>query len=137
MDNVIVIPEIKTPEFEFQIRKPYSRSRSSISFQGVESVTDRTFGNDTDVNKIIARCKRTGEPLPDVGPGQYTDCTNLQKDLSVLINEAKQTLDEYAKAQAEHTAEVARKAESDAAKAKQFDELMKKQAEIQKPPEAD
>lgn len=130
-----VFPVIPEKEFEFQIRKPYSRTRSVISFEGVDSVTDDSFGNDTDVNKIIARCRRTGEELPDNGPGQFTDCTNLQKDLSVLINEAKQTLDEYAKQQAEQAAEVARKAASDAEKAQQFDELMKKQAEIMKPAE--
>lgn len=132
-----VFPEIPEQEFPFEIRKPYSRSRSTISFAGVMSVTDDTFGNDTDVNKIIARCKRTGEPLPDVGSGVFTDCTGLQKDLSQLINEAKQTLDEYAQQQAEQKAEVERKAQSDAEKAKQFDELIKKQAEIQRPAEPD
>lgn len=132
-----VFPVIPEQDYEFQIRKPYTRTRSVLSFEGVDSVTDGSFGNDTDVNKIIARCRRTGEALPDVGPGQFTDCTNLQKDLAVLINEAKQTLDEYAANQAKQEAEVARKATSDAEKAKQFDELMKKEASIKKPAEPD
>lgn len=129
-----VFPTIPEGETEFYIRKPYTRTRSPLSFAGVTSVTDQSFGNDTDVNKIIARCKRTGEELPETaGPGEYGDCTQLQKDLTLLIDEARNTLREYEQQQAERAAEVARKAASDADKAKQFDELMKKQAEIMKP----
>jgi len=129
-----VIPKIVKKQFDFHIRKPTYSERSPIDFSEVESVTDTTFGNDTDVNRIIARCKRTGEPLPDNGPGQYADCTNLQKDLSTLIDEAKITLDEYTKQQAEESAKVARKSQTDAEKAKQYDELMKQQAESQQAP---
>mgnify|MGYP000154750743 CR=1 FL=1 len=129
-----VIPKIVKKQYDFHIRKPTYSERSPIDFSQAESVTDTTFGNDTDVNRIIARCKRTGEPLPDNGPGQYADCSNLQKDLSTLIDEAKSTLDEYAEQQAKESAKVARNAQTDAEKAKQYDELMKQKAESEQTP---
>lgn len=129
-----VYPQIPERDRTFTIRKPYFRTRSVLSFEGVESVTDTSFGNDTDVNKIIARCKRTGEPLPqgEVQP-QYSDCTNLQKDLTVLIDEAKRALDHYQQQERDQASEVARQQAENAQKAQQFDELQKKQAEIMKP----
>lgn len=90
---------MKTPE----IRKPYYRARVQTE-SGGESVTDKSFGNDTNVNNIVARFARTGE-MPTVGPeGQFADVTRLQGDLSQMICEAKDTLkymDELKSAQAE------------------------------------
>lgn len=74
-----------------QIRKPWERHRVQVD-ASQDSVTDRSFGNDTDVNNIVARFSRTGE-LPNVGgEGQYADVTRLQGDLSQMICEARDTL---------------------------------------------
>lgn len=130
-----VFPKVPQKEYEFHIRKPYSRTRTPISFEGVQSVTDASYGNDTDVNKIIARCRRTGEALPDNGPGQYMDCTDLQEDLTVLIDKAKKTLVDYEAQIAKQKEQETKQLQENAEKARQFDELQKKQAEILKPTE--
>lgn len=70
------------------IRKPFDRERSITQFEG-ESKVDNSFGNDTNINHIIARFTRTGIlPTPTTEP-QYGDVTHLQKDLTQLIDEGR------------------------------------------------
>lgn len=72
------------------IRKPYERHSSVFKRQG-ESMTDRSHGNETDVNRIVARFTRTGELPPGKGPGQFADVTNLQGDLDSMIIKGRET----------------------------------------------
>lgn len=69
------------------VRKPYERVRSPFQFPyGNEKVTDDSHGNDTEINKIIARFKRSGELPPGMdGQPQYGDCSELQGDLTAII----------------------------------------------------
>lgn len=80
------------------IRKPYERTRSTMEFlYGNEKQTDDSFGNDTDVNHIVARFKRTGIMPPPSIDAQYADVTALQADLTEIIargESAKQELKE-------------------------------------------
>mgnify|MGYP000747455357 CR=1 FL=1 len=70
------------------IRKPYERQRSTLK-NDKPSVTDQSFGNDTDINNIIAKFSRTGEMPPTTKPaGQYADVTGLQADLTQLIEDS-------------------------------------------------
>lgn len=73
------------------IRKPWERHRSVTKIEG-DSVTDTSFGNDTDINHIVARCTRSGiwPPIPD--DLVYEDVTNLQKPLDQLITDSKQAI---------------------------------------------
>lgn len=87
-----------------RIRKPYEREAQPWPYHNTESVVDRSFGNDTDVNNIIARFKRTGH-LPEQGaPGQYADVTGLQRDLTELVEESREALQKAEKMQREYDA---------------------------------
>lgn len=80
-----------------------------------ESVTDTSFGNDTDINKIVEKFHRTGEMLPIDENQVYQDVTNLQGDLAEMLTKtaevraqletAKHERDELAKQQAVKDAE--------------------------------
>lgn len=82
-----------------------------------ESRVDDSFGNDTDVNKIVERFARTGylpEGSPSVQP-VYQDVTNVQEDLTVLLaktNDARKELENIQKqAQAAKAQQAAKDAE--------------------------
>jgi len=91
------------------IRKPYERQRQPLITFG-ETRVDTSFGNDTDVNRIIAKCTRTGEPLPNNGnTGEYCDVTGLQKDLTELVNESREALQKAEEMQKQYAAEKAAK----------------------------
>lgn len=134
-----VIPKMTvdpvTPSEAPLIKKPYQRQRVYVDFTGVESVTDTSFGNDTDVNNIVARFSRTGELPQNTSTGQYCDVTNLQEDLTVLLQRSKDALAELDLLKANKAKEEAQTALDNAEKARQFDELIKKQAEALKPAE--
>ncbi|AXH73079.1 MAG: internal scaffolding protein [Microviridae sp.] len=73
----------------------YQRPRNHLQRLKVQTVntepsmTDTSHGNDTDVNKIVARFERTGVlPQPTEEP-QYGDCTPFARDLTELLNEAE------------------------------------------------
>lgn len=106
------------------IKKPYERVRQTLETFG-ETRVDTSFGNDTDVNTIIARCTRTGEPLPgNPNQGQYVDVTGLQKDLTELVNESREALQKAEEMQKEYNAQAAAKeAEETAALKKRVQEL--------------
>lgn len=79
-----------------EIRKPWERHRTTHVIEGV-SQTDRSFGNDTDINKIVARFSRRGEIPPPEGRPQYGDVTHLQGDLAEMIVNSRNTLEELKK----------------------------------------
>ncbi|AXL14433.1 internal scaffolding protein [Microviridae sp.] len=83
------------------IRKPWERHRLITEFEG-ETKTDHSFGNETNVNKIIERFSRTGIMPADQGrQAQYADVTHLQKDLTELIQDGRDAAKRVAEAQAE------------------------------------
>jgi len=85
------------------IRKPWQRDRVVNDMNYGESVTDTSLGNDTDVNKIVARFARTGTlpETPHTGQGQYADVCGLQGDLTDMINKKTEALAELKTLQAE------------------------------------
>lgn len=63
----------------------------SITFEGV-TMTDSSFKDECDINKIVSRCMNTGI-LPQVEGGLYGDFVDLPNDLMqsyVLIGEAQE-----------------------------------------------
>jgi len=71
------------------VRRPWERHRTITLVEG-ESKTDTSFGNETNINKIIARFSRTGIIPTDQGrEPQYADVTHLQKDLTEVISEGR------------------------------------------------
>ena len=46
------------------------------------SVTDQSHGDQTDINRVIERYKRTGVMPQGNGPGHYADVTSLQGDFA-------------------------------------------------------
>jgi len=71
-----------------QIRKPYDRVRTSLDLTHNPKEVDDSFGNDTDVNRIIERFKRDGDiDALNVNKenAQYGDVTALQGDLTDII----------------------------------------------------
>lgn len=85
-------------------------------YGGGESMTDTSFGNDTDVNKIIERFARTGI-MPESAPAQqpeYKDVTGFQQDLDVLLNKTNHARKELEGIQKQAQAAKAQKAQKDA-----------------------
>lgn len=73
-----------------RIRPPWCRVRHQFVTTDV-SRTVESPGNDTDVNNIVERFKRTGSlPIADTQP-QYADVTGLQGDFTELINKSRET----------------------------------------------
>jgi len=79
-------PHLKRPTGPY-IRMPFERHRTITVTEG-DSQTDTSFGNETNINNIIARFSRTGI-LPGSGDKQpqYEDVTHLQVGLTQLIND--------------------------------------------------
>lgn len=70
-------------------RSPLMRQRY-ITINDEPSQVDRSPGNDTDINNIMDRFARTGQ-LPGTMPEPYyEDCTPFNRDLTELINEARE-----------------------------------------------
>lgn len=105
-----------------KLRKPYDRERVPVDLTGQKDMTDRSFGNDTDVNKIVARFSRTGELPPGNGPGHHGDVTAMQQDLTEIIEKGRLAaaelhqlqIDQDARQQAEIAANKARLEELEA-----------------------
>lgn len=82
---------IQTPTITTHTPGPRSindRTRVVTTIYG-DSKVDASQGNDTDINKVVERFTRTGE-LPPPRPGQYLDCTELQGDLTEMLEKARQ-----------------------------------------------
>ena len=71
------------------IRSCYHRARHVTEILG-ESCTQATDGNTTDVNKIMARFTRTGILPEATREGQYADVTDLQGDITEILERGKQ-----------------------------------------------
>lgn len=110
------------------IRKPLSRSRVITEVPG-ESVTDTSFGNETDVNAIIARTTRTGVLPEPAKPAQYADVTALQGDLTETIERTRSAMAELQDAQKKQQ-EAAAAAQVE--KQKKYEEMEKKLQELEK-----
>ena len=74
------------------LRKPSHRSRLTKPMGDNPMKTDTSLGNDTDVNRIVERFARTGSlpENPSTTEPQYGDITNLQGDLTELIEKGQQ-----------------------------------------------
>lgn len=77
-----------------RIRKPWERERTYTKTYG-ESRTQTVFGNETDVNAIMARFTRTGIMPPARGEPQYADVTELQQDMTEALEAGKQAQIRY------------------------------------------
>jgi len=71
------------------IRLPLSRERLITQVPG-ESMVNAGFGNETDVNAIVARFTRTGQLPPPTSTPQYADVTELQRDFTELVEESRE-----------------------------------------------
>ncbi len=76
---------MKTPK----VRQPLSRTRSITDMGENPMKTDTSQGNDTDVNRIVARFARTGTLPNNTREPQYGDVTELQGDLTELIQKGE------------------------------------------------
>lgn len=116
------------------IRAPYMRERVTYDLTGQEDRTDRSFGNDTDINKIVARFTRHPEEMPEAG-GQYADVTSLQDDLSTLINKSREAMQEYRAAEAALEAKQAEMIAANAEKAAELERMLQERAAAEPPTE--
>lgn len=107
------------------IKKPWERERKITDLEGQQSKVDRSHGNDTDVNKIVARFSRTGVLPGNPEAAQYADVTNLQEDLTDLMERVKTATAELNAAKAEQAAREAEQKAQDAARLKAYDEAEK------------
>jgi len=132
-----LVPE-NQPHIDFEpptIQRWYGRKRVPVPAGG-ESCTDRSFGNDTDINHIVARFARTGVlPLqPNNLP--FEDVTELQGDLAELLDKSEkgiQALEELE--QQKHQAQQAQD-KKDAEELQQFRDF-KAQQEAPNPADAE
>ena len=117
------------------VRKPWERHRQVHAVKG-ESVTDTSFGNETDINLIVEKFARTGDLPQARGAAIYDDVTNLQGDLTVMLertSDARKSLAEMQETQAKRHKEQLDK------DAKELEELRNFKAahEAQQPPSPD
>lgn len=70
------------------IRRALDRVRTITLVPG-ESRTQTVFGNETDVNAIMARFTRTGVLPPGRTDPQYADVTELQRDMTETLEIGK------------------------------------------------
>lgn len=112
-----------------EIRKPFQRVRYQVDVSGAESVVDRSFGNDTDVNKIVARFTRDPDGMPEQGEQQYGDVTGIQGDLDKLIDRSRAAAAEYAQAEKELESRQAEIIAQNAKKAAELEKLLANQAD--------
>ena len=113
------------------IRKPYDRERSSVDFSQVDSVTDTSFGNDTDVNNIVERFARTGSLPQPVVPANYADVTGLQGDFTELIEKGKEAMAELEKQKRENDEKIRKQNEENAKNAQAYADFLEKQGELE------
>lgn len=86
------VSEFGEPPF---VKEGWMRTNADIT-PDWESATMEAFGHDTDVNEIVARFERTGMMPTDprgIAP-QFGDVTELQGDLTELINRARGVMQE-------------------------------------------
>lgn len=74
------------------VRPRWCREREALSFVGVESVTQASHFDQTDVNAIVARFERTGALPPSRQQGIYADVTGLQGDLTEMIEASRRVM---------------------------------------------
>ena len=100
------------------------RRRVYLDLTGQEKKVDDSSGNDTDVNRIVERYQRTGKmPEGPSVPPVYMDVTDMQGDLTEIIEkgkEAQKTLTELKNAD---QAKVKQAAEDNVALQKRIQEL--------------
>lgn len=78
------------PRLRRFVRPPWCRERV-IQDMGTDTLTSTSEADNSDINIIVERFKRTGI-LPEAKrQAQYGDCTHLQKDLTTLVEEARHT----------------------------------------------
>ena len=106
------------------VRKPYERERVITTVEG-ESATDTQYGNDTDVNKIVARFSRTGQWPDDAGvtQGEFCDVTDLQGDLTAILERGKDALAEIEKLKAKQSEDNKAQAEENRKLADEYRKL--------------
>lgn len=84
-----------------RVRGPFEDLRCVCTVEG-ESQTDNSHGNDTDINKIIARFDRTGVLPGNPGTeGQFADVSGLNEDLGILLEKSKSAMEQLAELEAE------------------------------------
>ena len=76
------------------IRRYWERCRTITKIEG-ESRTQATDGNETDVNKIMARFTRTGHMPLATKEAQYADVTELQSDMTEILERGRQAFKEW------------------------------------------
>ena len=96
------------------IRKPWHRGRMPTDLGEQTLRVDASQGNDTDVNRIVARFARTGELPSPRGNPQYADVTALQGDLTEMIERGKLAAEELAQLEQKQRDEQETKAKNDA-----------------------
>lgn len=103
-----------------------------------ESMTDDSFGNDTDINKIVERFARTGylPEAPSVKP-IYDDVTNVQEDLTALLAKTSDARKELENIQKQAQAAKIEQAKKDAEDLERYRAKEAAQASVQPGAEGD
>lgn len=99
------------------VKKPWQRTRQFADLEDQIKKTDDSQGNDTDVNNIVARFARTGQLPPSTAEPFYGDVSNLQGDLTEIIQRGEDAKAELAKLQQEQQAQEAKDLEDQKAQA--------------------
>ena len=110
------------------IKKPWERHREHPDLGDNVSMTDKSAGNDTDVNKIVARFSRTGQLPEGQGQGQFADVTHLQGDLAEMLDRGKDAAKELEELRKKDELTKAEQAEKDRL---ELEEFRRKQKELE------
>lgn len=87
------------------VRHPAERMEVITVIEG-ESAVHADQGNDTDINRIVERFRRTGEMPPGNGKGVYMDVSPLQQDLTEIMQKGQQAREQLIQMQAEQEAKA-------------------------------
>lgn len=76
----------------FRVRPPWARTRM-VTVNDLESMTQQSDVDQTDIDAIVARFERTGVlPAPNQDRAQYGDVCDLQVDLTTALNRAQEVI---------------------------------------------
>lgn len=99
---LLVLPDGQPYEYtQSTVRMPNGPRVREIVINDEPSNTQDSFGNDTDINTIMARFERTGILPPNTAEPQYADVVDLQGDLTEIHQRSMEAIsiaDKFAQA---------------------------------------
>lgn len=79
-----------------KVRRPNCRVRYAMDFTGQESLVQQAHYDQTDINQVVERYRRTGVMPSGKSNGRFADVTGLQGDPTELIERSREVIQQTA-----------------------------------------